>query len=56
MMRERIEGLDVASAIQDCLPFVRDQEAISNGWSKEFFLHCMEKNRFQKLAWLWVGV
>lgn len=48
MAEERIERLDIASAIQDCIPFVRDQEAIRNVWSKEFFKHWMEKVDFKK--------
>ena len=37
MAYERIENLDVSSAIQDCVNFVRDQESIKRTWSKDFF-------------------
>jgi predicted nucleotidyltransferase component of viral defense system len=39
---ERIDQLDVQSAIEDVIPFVRDQEAIKRTWSKEFFRHLVE--------------
>lgn len=37
--KERIDQLDVLSAIEDVIHFVRDQEAIKRSWSKEFFHH-----------------
>lgn len=43
---ERIENLDVASAMQDCVNFVRDQEAIERTWSKDFFHHWIGKLQF----------
>jgi len=42
MARERINQLDVASAIEDIVHFVRDQEAIKRTWSKDFFLHWID--------------
>ena len=42
MAKERIDRLDVPSAIEDIIHFVRDQEAIKRTWSKEFFLHWMD--------------
>ncbi len=41
--QERIERLDVASAIEDTIHYVRDQEAIRRTWSKDFFQHWIEK-------------
>lgn len=41
MARERIDKLDISAAIEDIIHFVRDQEAITRTWSKEFFLHWM---------------
>lgn len=35
--RDRIDRLDVVSAIDDIVHFVRDQESIQKTWSKEFF-------------------
>ena len=50
---ERIDQLDVSSAIEDVIHFIRDQEAITRNGSKEFFLHWIQeiqttsdKNRF----------
>lgn len=40
--KERINQLDVPSAIEDIIPFVREQEAIRKTWSKEFFEYWME--------------
>lgn len=37
MAQERIDQLDVPSAIEDIIHFVRDQEAITETWSREFF-------------------
>ena len=36
--KERIDQLDIPSAIEDILYFVHEQEAIQRTWSKEFFL------------------
>lgn len=43
MAKERIEQLDVASAVEDIIHFVKDQEAIKRTWSKEFFAHWIEQ-------------
>ncbi|MCB1119233.1 MAG: nucleotidyl transferase AbiEii/AbiGii toxin family protein [Chlamydiia bacterium] len=43
MAKERIEELDVPSAIQDIANFVRDREAIEKTWSKEFFTHWIQQ-------------
>ncbi len=40
--KDRIDQLDVPSAIEDAVHFVRDQEAIRRTWSKEFFHHLIE--------------
>ena len=40
--KERIDQLDIASAIEDTIHFVRDHEAIRRTWSKEFFQHWMD--------------
>lgn len=42
MAKERIDTLDVPSAIEDIVHFVRDQEAICRTWSKEFFRHWID--------------
>jgi predicted nucleotidyltransferase component of viral defense system len=42
MAKERIDRLDVSSAIDDAIHFVRDQEAIKRTWSKEFFHHWID--------------
>ena len=39
MSKERIDSLDVASAIEDVITFVRDPASIKKTWSKEFFQH-----------------
>lgn len=44
--KERIYQLDVSSAIQDCINFIRDPEVINRTWSKEFFIHWIEKIEF----------
>lgn len=41
--KERIQTLDVTSAIKDVIHFVRDQDVIKRTWSKEFFLHWIDK-------------
>ncbi len=41
--KERINQLDVSSAIEDVIHFIRDQEAITRNWSKEFFLHWIDE-------------
>ena len=46
MAKERVEQLDVPSAIDDCIHFVRDQEAIRRTWSKEFFHYWLHKTLF----------
>jgi predicted nucleotidyltransferase component of viral defense system len=46
LAKARIEHLDVASAIEDCVNFVRDSQAIHASWSKEFFLYWIEKLQF----------
>lgn len=43
MAYERIDQLDVASAIEDIIHFVRDQEAIRQNWSKEFFRYWIDQ-------------
>ncbi len=43
MAEERIDQLDVPSAIEDIIHFVRDQEAIRRTWSKEFFHHWINR-------------
>jgi len=40
--KERINQLDVPSAITDVIPFVHEQEAIRETWSKEFFLYWVD--------------
>ena len=42
MVKERIDRLDVPSAIEDIIYFVRDQEAIRRTWSKDFFQHWVD--------------
>lgn len=39
MAQERIDRLDVPSAIEDIIHYVHDQEVIQRTWSKEFFHH-----------------
>ncbi len=39
MAQERIDRLDVPSAIEDIVHYVHDQEVIQRTWSKEFFHH-----------------
>lgn len=46
MAKDRIDRLDVASAIHDCVNFVSDPEAIRRSWNKEFFLHWIENIEF----------
>jgi len=48
LAKERIQQLDVASAIEDCVNFVRDTQAIRDSWSKEFFLYWIEKLQFHQ--------
>jgi len=40
--KDRIDQLNVSSAIEDTVHFVRDQEAIKKTWSKEFFLYWID--------------
>ena len=42
MANERIDQMDVPSAIEDIVRFVRDAEAVRKTWSKEFFRYWME--------------
>lgn len=42
MAKKRIDRLDVQAAIEDILPYVRDQEVIRRTWSKDFFQHFIE--------------
>lgn len=44
--KERVEQLDVKSAIEDCIHFVRDQQAIRETWSREFFHYWLDKVQF----------
>lgn len=39
LAEERIDQLDVPSAIDDAIHFIKDQEAIRRTWSKDFFRH-----------------
>ena len=41
--KERINTLDIPSAIADIVNFVRDPEAIRRTWSKEFFQHWIDQ-------------
>jgi predicted nucleotidyltransferase component of viral defense system len=41
--KERINQLDVRSATEDVLHFVRDQEAIRKTWSKEYFNYWIDQ-------------
>lgn len=43
MAKERIDQLDVQSAIEDIIHFVKDQEAIKRTWSKDFFHHWIDQ-------------
>lgn len=43
MAKERVEKLDIRSAIDDITSFVRDQDAIEKTWSKEFFYYWMDR-------------
>ncbi len=47
MANERIDHLDVSSAIEDIIHYVHDQEVIKRTWSKDFFHHMM--NQIQTL-------
>lgn len=42
LAHDRIDKLDVPSAIEDIVYFVRDHEAIKRTWSKEFFHHWID--------------
>jgi len=37
LAKERIDRLDVSSAIEDIIHFTREQDAIKRTWSKEYF-------------------
>ncbi|MBM3198486.1 MAG: nucleotidyl transferase AbiEii/AbiGii toxin family protein [Chlamydiae bacterium] len=39
LAEERVNQLDISSAVEDILPFVRDQEAVQRSWTREFFLY-----------------
>lgn len=43
MAKERIALLNVSSAIEDVVRFVRDQEAIKKTWSKNFFQYWFDR-------------
>jgi predicted nucleotidyltransferase component of viral defense system len=40
--KERIDQLDVSSAVEDVIHFIRDQESVRRTWSKEFFHHWID--------------
>lgn len=42
MARERIHKLDIPSAIEDIIHFVRDKDAVKTTWSKDFFLYWID--------------
>jgi predicted nucleotidyltransferase component of viral defense system len=42
MAKERIDKLDIRSAIEDTIHYIREQEVIRRTWSKEFFLHWID--------------
>lgn len=42
LARERIDQLDVPSAIEDVIHFIRDQETIRRTWSRQFFHHWID--------------
>lgn len=46
--QKRIERLEVASAIEDIIYYVRDQAAITRTWSKDLFRHWIEKNQTEE--------
>jgi predicted nucleotidyltransferase component of viral defense system len=43
LAKERVEKLDIKSAIEDIIHFVRDQDAIKNTWSKDFFNYWIDQ-------------
>ncbi len=43
IVKERIDRLDVPAAMEDIIHFVRDQEAVRNTWSKDFFNHWIDQ-------------
>jgi hypothetical protein len=43
MAKERIDQLDVPSAIEDVLPFVRENELIRTTWSKDYFHYWLDR-------------
>lgn len=49
MAHERIDHLDITSAIQDCKVFVRDPEVITSTWSKDFFHYWINQLQFTVL-------
>lgn len=48
LAKNRIETLNIKSAVQDIVNFVKDREAIEQSWSKEFFLHWLNQLTFTK--------
>jgi len=46
MARERIDHLDISSAIEDVIHFIHDQEVIRRTWSKEFFYFWVDQITF----------
>ena len=43
MAKDRIDQLDVTSAIEDAIHFVRDQQAIKEVWTKDFFHYWIDR-------------
>jgi predicted nucleotidyltransferase component of viral defense system len=43
---ERIEQLDIKSAVEDCIHFVHDQQVIKETWSREFFHYWFDRINF----------
>lgn len=43
MAKERIDQLDVTSAVADVVNFISDQEAIERTWSKDFFHYWIDR-------------
>lgn len=46
MARERVDRLDIQTCVADIVPFVHDQEAITQTWSREFFYYWIDKMQF----------
>lgn len=49
MAKERIDQLDVTSAMKDVLNFIRDTEVVQRTWSKEFFHYWIDHVSFTLL-------